>query len=151
MQTVIGALDAGRTAHAVSHLVAAGFLREDVHIQRAGDLFGAPEAANSAEAVPVASSHAADQHQGLLSSIGHFVTSLFGLDAPATVAYTYTDALQRGGSVLLVDVADAVQCERAIGILRSVGAMAVRTFERAPDQPLRDAIVQPAAGLTGPG
>ncbi len=151
MQTVISALDAGRTAHAVSRLVAAGFPREDVHIQRAGDLFDAPEPADSAEEARAASKHAADEHQGLLSSIGHFVTSLFGLDAPATVAYTYTDALQRGGSVLLVDVADAVQCERAIGILRSVGAMAVRAFESASDQPLRDAIARPAAGLTGQG
>ena len=146
MQIVISAVEPGQTAHVVSRLVAAGFAREDVHIQRAGDLFGAPDPADLSHTVI---SRPDDEHRGLLASIGHFVTSLFGLDTPATVSYTYTEALQRGGSVLLVDVADDVQCERAIGILRKLGATAVRVIEPLPEAPLRDAITRPAAGLTG--
>lgn len=139
MQIVISAIEPGHTAHVVSRLVAAGFAREDVHIQRAGDLFGSPVAADlSGSAI----SRPDDEHRGLLASIGHFVTSLFGLDTPATVSYTYTEALQRGGSVLLVDVADPAQCERAIGLLRNLGATAVRVIEPLADAPIREAIAE---------
>ena len=48
---------------------------------------------------------------GVLASYGHFFASLFGLDHPAGHAQTYSEAVRRGNSVVVVDAPDDQQAE----------------------------------------
>jgi uncharacterized protein (TIGR02271 family) len=124
MQTVISAFDDYQGAErAVERLVEAGFSRGDVHIERGdqAELFSAEQARTTTGD----GTRGEYENRGVLSSIGHFFTSLFGMDTPESDAHTYTEAVRRGSSVVVVDVNDEPQAERAVSIMQEMGAVDV--------------------------
>jgi hypothetical protein len=128
MPKVISAFDDHEHARvAVDRLVRAGFPR--AHIARGGesDLFTSTTA-------PLAwSRQGHEQHhheeQGVLSSIGHALATVFGMDTPDEEARTYLEAIRRGHSVVVVEWADEAGAQRARQIMREAGAIDVH--ERA--------------------
>jgi hypothetical protein len=127
MPKVISAFDDhDRARIAVERLVQAGFRR--AHIARGGesDLF-------ASTAAPLAwAGQGHEQHheeQGVLSSIGHALASVFGMDTPDEETRAYLEAIRRGHSVVVVEWADREGAQRARQIMREAGAVDVR--ERA--------------------
>lgn len=171
MQTVISAFKDSDTAQrALNRLVQAGFARQDVHIQEppAGEPgTGLPPEASrqlmgSAEREVAAS-------PGGLASYGRFFASLFGLDEPARGhARVYSQAVQAGHSVVVVDATDEEQASRAVELMHDLGAIdvhqnaqgqgwdaagdtphrmdrgGVRVFPRASSRPLREELQEAA-------
>jgi hypothetical protein len=144
MHTVISAFDDRQTAQrAVERLVGAGFARDDVHLQE-------PTADAVADAVDAElgerTMHSAEREvafdRGVLSSYGHFFSSLFGLDHPAGHAQTYTEAVRRGSSVVVVDAPDDQQADRAMSLMRELGANEAHVVQRDSQPPLRDIVKQ---------
>lgn len=128
MPKVISVFDDHDSARrAVDHLVQAGFHRGDVHIARGGeaDLF-------SSSTAPMQWSGQQHEHhegQGVLSSIGHALASVFGMDTPDAETQEFLEAVRRGHSVVVVEWADEAQAQRATQIMRDLGAVDVK--ERA--------------------
>jgi len=127
MPKVISAFDDHDTARrAVDALVEAGFRRSDVHIARAGeaDLFASSSA-------PMHWTRQNEHHEGqsVLSSIGHALASVFGMDTPDEETRAYLEAVRRGSSLVVVEWADAAQAQRAKQIARYLGAIDIK--ERA--------------------
>jgi hypothetical protein len=128
MPKVISAFDDHDHARrAVERLVQAGFPR--AHIARGGesDLFTSTTA-------PLAwSGHGHEQHheeQGVLSSIGHALASVFGMDTPDEETRAYLEAIRRGNSVVVVEWADEDGAQRARRIMREAGAIDIRQRAR---------------------
>jgi hypothetical protein len=128
MPKVISAFDDHDHARlAVERLVQAGFPR--AHIARGGesDLF-------TSTAAPLAwSGHGHEQHheeQGVLSSIGHALASVFGMDTPDEETRAYLEAIRRGNSVVVVEWADEDGAQRARRIMREAGAIDIRQRAR---------------------
>ncbi|HMA08093.1 MAG TPA: hypothetical protein VKP68_09530 [Ramlibacter sp.] len=138
MHTVISAFNDSQAAQrAVQRLVDAGFARDDVHLQ-------APSADDVQDAeLGERTMHSPEREvafdRGVLSSYGHFFTSLFGLDHPAGHAQTYTEAVRRGKSVVVVDAPDDQQADRASGLMRELGGSDGHVVQR-DSQPLRDIV-----------
>jgi hypothetical protein len=138
MHTVISAFDDTKTAQrAVRRLVDAGFARGDVHLQAPS-----PDDAQDAE-LGERTMHSAEREvafdRHMLSSYGHFFASLFGLDHPAGHAQTYTEAVRRGKSVVVVDAPDDPQAARAASLMRELGGSEAHVVQR-DTQPLRDIV-----------
>lgn len=111
MQTVIGAFDDRATAdQAVQRLVDMGFERSDVHVECNTD-------------------RAALQGQEREVAVGRrgFFASLFGLDDErhSPHASTWSEAVRRGSSVVVVDAQDETQADRAASCLHELGAVDV--------------------------
>ena len=120
MQTVIGAFDDATTAQrALERIVAAGVDRGDVHIEPGS---GSSDSSGSSSAV---STGRAGEHEGVMASIGHFFTNLFSSNTNSGYAGTYTEAVRRGSTVVVVDADDDAQAERAAAILHECGAVDV--------------------------
>ena len=141
MHTVISAFDDSQTAQrAVERLVQAGFARDDVHLQAAT----ADAVADAVDAeLGERTMHSAEREvafdRGVLSSYGHFFTSLFGLDHVAGHAQTYTEAVRSGSSVVVVDAPDDQQADRAASLMRELGGSDAHVVQR-DTQPLRDIV-----------
>lgn len=142
MHTVISAFDDRQTAQrAVERLVDAGFARDDVHLQE-------PTADAVADAVDAElgerTMHSAEREvafdRGVLSSYGHFFTSLFGLDHPSDHAQTYTEAVRGGSSVVVVDAPDDQRADQAMSLMRELGATDAHRVQRESQPPLRDIV-----------
>src|SRR5689334_11922739 len=122
MQTVISAFDDYGTAQrAVERLVEAGFSRDDVHIEPGASSGSSPDTSTTTTS---ARGHT-EEDRGVLSSIGHFFTSLFGMDTPTEHATTYTEAVRRGSSVVVVDVNNDEESDRVASIMNEMGAIDV--------------------------
>jgi uncharacterized protein (TIGR02271 family) len=118
MQTVIGAFDDRATAQrAVDELVRSGLDRSDVHVEQ-------QEGSGGGTAGHQVQQGKADHEQGIF---GGFFTDLFGLDNPthADRASTYTEAVRRGTSVVVVDAQDERQADQAADVLHRLGAVDV--------------------------
>lgn len=125
MQTAISTFNDRSTAEqAVDRLVAAGFPREDIHIESGED-------ADSSMTPRSTGTYEAQEDRGVLASIGHFFTSLFGMDTPDNEVHTYTEAVRRGHAVVVVDVDNEQDSERAVAIMNELGA--VNMDERAQE------------------
>lgn len=59
--------------------------------------------------------------RGVLSSLGHFFVSALGADAPDDAAGPYSQALQRGESVVAVNAATLTEAGLATAILDGAG------------------------------
>ena len=142
MHTVISAFDDSQTAQrAVERLVAAGFARDDVHLQEpTAEEAGDAEDAELGERTMHTAEREVAFDRGVLSSYGHFFTSLFGLDHPAGHAQTYSEAVRRGKSVVVVDAPDDQQAERAMSLMRELGANEGHVVRRESQPPLRDIV-----------
>lgn len=135
MHTVIGTFDSRETAQrAVEKLVKSGIPRDDVHVQQSGADDGATAASHRHSMQDGGTGPGTqDRWQGIesevaldrnvLSSIGHFFTSLFGQDHPSHYADTYSEAVRRGSSVVVVDVDGDEPAEHAATMLHELGAI----------------------------
>lgn len=133
MHTAICAFDdRARAEEAMQRLLQAGFARHDVHIEHQHTT-GEGDAAANDEA------HAA-RDRGALSSFGHFFASLLGRDNPSGHADTYSQHVERGGCVLVVDADDEAQARRAEDLLRDMQGTDLRLLQRGEQQPLRDIV-----------
>jgi uncharacterized protein (TIGR02271 family) len=109
--TVIGAFDdPAQAQRAVDRLVSDGFDRGDVHVERDGGATASQSASSDGE------------HQ----KHGGFFSWLFGDDKEHEQHRdTYSEAVRRGNSVVVVDVQDDRQAERAVACLHELGAVDV--------------------------
>jgi len=107
MQTVISAFDDRELAQrAVDRLVELGFERDDIHLQSGRE--SRAEIAGD------------DDDDGFFHRIARFFADLFG-DRDADVSGRYAEAVRRGSTVLIVDVRDASEAERARSALDQLG------------------------------
>ena len=142
MHTVISAFNDSQAAQrAVARLMAAGFARDDVHLQEppTDDADYAQDAELGERTMHSAEREVAFD-RGVLASYGHFFTSLFGLDHPAGHADTYTEAVRRGKSVVVVDAPDDQQADRASSLMRELGGGDLNVVQRDTQPPLRDIV-----------
>jgi hypothetical protein len=131
MQTVIGTFDdTARAQQALERLAQTGFARDDLHLQA-----GRRSAYGSAADV---------QDRGVLTAIGHFMVSAFGKDHHERHAERYTDAVGRGGALVMADADDPSQADRAASLMRELGATAVDDVRRDSQPRLRDIARRPA-------
>ena len=143
MHTAICAFtDKDRAQAAVNELVRAGFAREDIHIEDKQTSEG--RAANDGwdgleREVAV--------DRSVLSSFGHFFSSLLGRDNPSGHVDTYSDHVSRGSYVVVVDADDAAGAERARGLLQGLRAGDLTVVHRQEQVRLRDLVaLSPATG-----
>ena len=116
MHTVISVFDDQATAQrALESLVTQGFSREDLHVERNTE---------ASETRSLNSDGTEAHDRGNTSNFGHFFASLFGQDEPRRTG-TYSEAVRRGSSVLVVDARDETQAERAASLLHDLGAIDV--------------------------
>ena len=135
MQTVISAFNDQQTAQrAMERLIAAGFSRDNVHIQAGYDdkSYGTSTSDSSmltgsgSTTTTTAASANSGSDRGFFSSVGDFFSDLFGSDDTASShAGTYSEAVRRGNTVLVVDAANEVEAERAADIMDELGAIDV--------------------------
>lgn len=115
MRTVICAFDDRQTARlATDRLIEHGFARGSVHLQAGADAATATSAAGGA---------AVRNDGGFLSGVGNFFSSLFGSDSPAGDAGTYSEAVRRGSTVVVVDAVSDDEAERAAQVMDELGAV----------------------------
>jgi hypothetical protein len=139
MHAVISAFNDSDTAQrALNRLVQAGIPRQDVHIQErapaeAGS--GVPEEADE-RLLGNRATRTAEREvavgSGALESLGHFFTSLFGVDTPqAGHAHVYSEAVRRGRSVVVVDTANEEEASRAVELMHDLGGVDVHEQGRS--------------------
>lgn len=137
MHTAICVFDDRRRAEqALDSLVRAGFDRNDVHIEHKdmtaeGDRHPGGAWDGTQRAV---------HDRGVLSSFGHFFASLLGRDNPSGQADTYSQHVERGGYVVVVDADDEAQAQRARTLLQELRAGDVDVVQRSGQRPLRDIV-----------
>ncbi|AEG93162.1 YsnF/AvaK domain-containing protein [Ramlibacter tataouinensis] len=114
MQTVIGVFDDISSAQrAMERVTQAGVPRDQVHLE--------PEQGATASAsTGTAGSGQPQQHQGVMASIGSFFANLFESHADHGV---YSEAVNRGSMVLVVDAQTDEQADRAADLMRECGAI----------------------------
>lgn len=122
MHTLISAFDDREAARrAVERLVESGIPREDVHLQE--DPVPERQLTLGDRAVASAEREVAVGHGGL-SAIVNFFGSLFG-DHGKHHAATWSEAVRRGHSVVVVDARDDDEAGRAALVLHEFGAIDV--------------------------
>jgi hypothetical protein len=145
MHTAICAFDdRERAQQAVDSLIRAGFNAGDVHIEHKSV---------SIEGDPLVDRHADDpqrpvRDRGILSSFGHFFASLLGGDNPSGHADTYSQHVERGSCVVVVDGKDEAEARRAGTLLHELQGGDVTVVHRPEQRPLRD-IVGSRPGTAG--
>lgn len=136
--------DRARAESAVDRLVQAGFDRDDVHL-RHRDGAGHHSGTNRWDSME--REVAADP--GILSSFGHFFTSLFGADDAHGHAGSYTGTVERGGYVVVVDAHDQAEASRAQGLMRELQAGDVNLVDRGGQRPMREILKDSQVTMTG--
>ena len=135
MQTLISAFDRPATArNAVERLVRSGFSREDVHLQEApvAPTTSAEDADDRIlgdRAMASAEREVAIDHD-VLTGLSHFFGRLFGMGQHREHAGTYTEAVRRGNSLVVVDARDDDEAQRAATLLHDLGAINVDEHAR---------------------
>ncbi|MEO5659415.1 MAG: YsnF/AvaK domain-containing protein [Polaromonas sp.] len=144
MQTVAGVFDTVDDAErARESLMGMGFDESAVRVQSQSAMQGDDDAA--------ATTTSSDNNEGFMASIGRFFSNLFGGEDEH--AAHYSEAVRRGGSVVVVTVLDELQVEPARSALAAAGAIDID--KRAEDwrqggysgfdpaaRPLRDEEIQ---------
>jgi hypothetical protein len=137
MHTAICSFDERATAErAVERLVQSGFARADVHLEHRpvtaeGDNSGTEREALEREG-------AVDR--SILGSFGAFFASLFGRDQPESHVDTWSQAVERGSFVVVVDGRDEADARRAQTLMREMEAAEAQVVDRAGQRPLRDIV-----------
>ena len=139
MHTAICAFDdRARAEEAVDALVRAGFDRSDIHIEhRQATADGGWKGTQPEEG-----------DRSALSALGHFFTSLMGADNPSGRADTYSQHVERGGCVVVVDGQDDEAAHRASAVLRGLQAGDLQVVDRSRQRSLRE-IVGSREGVAG--
>jgi hypothetical protein len=148
MHTAICSFDDHATAQrAVDRLLQSGFDRHDVHIEHRhahGD--GTHDKNDRWDGLEreVAVSRSA------LASFGRFFASLFGQDNPSGHTDTYSQHVERGGYVVVVDGHSDADAVRAQSLMREMEAGNLNTVYRQGQRPLRDIVAERGtAGTAG--
>lgn len=116
-QTVVGVFDSMSEAHAaVNALTATGLSRDRVQLTESSNTQASAEARMTAP------------DEGMLSSIKHFFSGLFGDDDTHQSA-PYAEAVRRGGAIVKVNVDSDDELDRATEALDDAGAVDIE--ERA--------------------
>src|SRR3954467_15689485 len=119
MHTAICAFDdRTRAEQAVDSLVQSGFARHDVHIEHKQLHAERPSANDQWDGME--REIAVDR--GVLASFGHFFASLFGRDNPSGHVDTYSQYVERGSYVVVVDAHDQAEADRARSMLQDLQA-----------------------------
>lgn len=137
--------DRSRAESAVDRLVRSGFDRDDVHLRHPDGGAGHHSGTNRWDSME--REVAADP--GILSSFGHFFTSLFGADDAHGHAGSYGAAVERGGYVVVVDARDDAEAARAQGLMRELQAGDVNVVNRGELRPLREILKDSMTTTTG--
>lgn len=150
MHTAICAFDTHEQARqAADALVRAGFARHDVHIEHKHSTAEGRAANDQWDGME----REVAVDRSVLSSFGHFFTSLFGRDHPAGHDEAYAEEVERGGHVVLVDAHDEAEAQRAGALLRGMEAAQLNVVDRGEQRPLRDVVAaresQGTAGMVG--
>lgn len=121
MHTVLSAFDDSRVARqAVERLVQEGLPREDVHLE-AGD--GDDQDADSVSRRTIASPEREIAiGPRAMSTMNYVFDHLLGRAGHATHATLYSEAVRRGSSVVVVDVASEEDADKAARIMHESGA-----------------------------
>ena len=113
MQTVLATFDDTKAAQsAAEELVAEGFHRENVHVQTGAPALKAGVGTTDPEG-----------GRGMLSSVGHFFSHLFGSEDET--AGNYSEAVRRGSSVVAVDTNSDEEVDRVTTLLNKLGSVDV--------------------------
>lgn len=136
MHTAICAFDTHeQAAQAVDALVRAGFARHDVHIEHK---HATAEGAANDQWDGMEREVAVDRR--VLESFGNFFASLFGRDNASGHVDTYSQHVERGGHVVVVDAHDEAEAQRASTLLREMEAGHLNVMERHEQLPLREIV-----------
>jgi hypothetical protein len=141
MQTVISSFATRHAARrAIDRLVEIGIRRDDIHLEHG-------MAAAEADAPPMDKAtwdgmeREIAMDRNVLESVGHFFSSLFGQDNPSGQVASYSQAVEQGGCVLVLEAPDREIAQRAQSILHELGGLDPHTLERGMHQrPLRDIV-----------
>jgi hypothetical protein len=151
MHTAICAFDSAEQARAaMDALLRAGFSRDDVHIEHeASTAEGRNDHDRHSERLAGEVGH----DRGLLSSFGAFFASLLGRDHTPGHLDTYTQHVERGSHVVVVDAVDASEARRASTLLHDLQAADVNVVHRPAQPPVRDLVAERGqddrAGMAG--
>jgi uncharacterized protein (TIGR02271 family) len=115
MQSVIATFDDTKTAQAaVDSLIAQGFSRESVHLQ----------AAPARTSKTAAGGLSPGMHRGFLAGIENFFSTLF--ESTDNTEYgKYAEAVRRGSTVVVVDVKNDAEVEKANSLMDKLGLVDV--------------------------
>lgn len=148
--------DRDSAERAMDRLVAAGIPRHDMHLEHRridGELTHPGEgAAPRDKPAPNDAWDGLEREvavdRGVLASLGHFFTSLFGQDNPSGKVDSYSQHVERGGVVLVVDAEDDAHARLASDLMRDAQAGELHSVHRAGQRPLRDIVGErQSAGL----
>lgn len=134
MHTALCSFDTQQDAQrAVDRLVQAGFPRRDVHLQHK---HVTAEGDNS----QWGSMGREAGDRGVLHNFGEFFASLFGRDHASHHVDTYSQAVERGSFVVVVDGKDQADAARAQLLLREMQGGEATIVHRQGREPLRDIV-----------
>ena len=132
MHTALCAFDdRARAERARDSLLQSGFAAHDVHIEHRHAPAENPGRTDGQRDV-------ADR--GVLSSFGHFFASLLGRDNPSGHADTYSQHVERGAYVVVVDADEPAQAQRARDVLQGLQAGDLNVVDRREQMPLREIV-----------
>ncbi|MCG2592664.1 hypothetical protein LZ009_07695 [Ramlibacter sp. XY19] len=133
--------DRANADHAVDRLVQAGFDRRDIHVQHRGGAAngdGEPGHHSGTERWDTMEREVAVD-PGVLAGLGRFFSSLFGTnDSPH--ASSYTEAVERGHYVVVVDAVDETSADHAQSVLRDLRGATLTVVHRPTQLPLREIV-----------
>lgn len=136
MHTAICAFDdRSRAEEAVASLVRAGFARHDVHIEHK---HATGEGSTNRHWDGADREGVADR--GALSALGHFFTSLLGRDNTSGHVDRYSQHVERGSYVVVVDGRDEADAQRARAVLHEMRGNDLDVVHRPEHRPLRDIV-----------
>ncbi|RYY85334.1 MAG: hypothetical protein EOO24_36665 [Comamonadaceae bacterium] len=148
--------DHATARQAMDRLAAAGIARHDMHLEHRtvdGELNATGEgAARRDKPAPNDNWDGLEREvavdRSVLSSFGHFFASLLGQDNPSGYTDTYSQHVERGSVVLVVDADDETQARRASQLLNEAQASDMNLVHRPQQRPLRDIVGErQASGL----
>jgi hypothetical protein len=143
MHTAICAFSDRETANrAVDRLVQSGFARHDVHVEHRhvhGDGTNANSRWDGMEREV-----AVDPR--VLSAFGRFFASLFGEGTRSPHVDTYSQHVDRGGFVVVVDGHSDTEIVRAQVLMREMEAGDINLVQREGQRPLRDIVADRGMG-----
>ena len=139
MHTTLCAFDErGQAEKARDSLLQAGFAAHDVHIEHKH----APAESRDANDAWDGQEREIAVDRGVLSNFGHFFASLLGRDNPSGHADTYSQHVERGAFVVVVDADNDAEAQRARGVLQGLQAGHMNVVHRNEQRPLRDIVAR---------
>jgi hypothetical protein len=139
MHTTLCAFDdRARAEQARDSLLQSGFALHDVHIEHKH----APAETRDANDAWDGQEREIAVDRGVLSNFGHFFASLLGRDNPSGHADTYSQHVERGAYVVVVDADSEADAQRARGVLHGLQAGHMNVVHRQEQRPLRDIVAR---------